>query len=367
MILLDGTVPPSMVESQVLMKHPVILYDAKSVHRPSIALPYDIILMIWEFLGDDKHSLSSCALVCRSWTTPCQKYLFEHFVVNLRLSYIWGFYPSVDAAKDMPPLSLKIASYVRHLTIQPTKGPDGRFPLPKSVLTIEIIVAILRNLTNLHSLSIHHVDLRRPPPSRFEPIHVRKSSMIPRLHFENAYIGAEAFRVFTMFSEIKELSFSFCGTVLLPEEDTKIEQVIHASPAALRVSTFRIANADLESVMEYFARLFHIPSMQCYTEVFQTLTFGYTEFEHCIRFLQNPELCLSEIRLDFSLWSHTCMSEFLPDSWNNDSRVSNISTSRLGLDQTQRSLCINLSGDHTTRRSSRLRRRQLHMVSRQDH
>lgn len=299
-----------MAESTILLEHrehhPVLM-DGSDI----IVLPFDILFIVWEYLKGDKPSLSSCALVCRSWAFPCQQRIFEHFVVNLLIPLHWGFFPPIDVAKGLPPLSPRLSGYVKHLTIQPTRDPNGHFPLPKSVLTVDIIDIIMRNLTNLDSLSIQHMDLRRSTVASFDPsLFVHKKPFLSRLHFENAYIGAEAFRLLTLFSEIKELCFSFCGTVLLPEEEIKIERAIHAVPEGLCVSAFRTANADLDSVMKYFTRLFHMPSLKCFTEIFQTLAFGYIEYDQCMMFLQNPLLTLSEIRLDFSLWSHICMCEF---------------------------------------------------------
>lgn len=276
------------------------------------SLPLDILFLIWDYLKRDKSSLSSCSLVCRSWATPCQKNIFEYFVVNLRLTHVWGFHPPIDVVRAMPPLSLRLASYVKHLVIQPQRGRDGSFPLPKAVITVEIIDRILSNLNNLRTISIQHVDLRRPPASKWDPtlcVHTRRPS-ISRLHFDNVYIGSEAFRLLTMFSEIGELSMRFCGTVLLPGEDTKLEEVARAT-SGLRVYSFRTANADLDSVMEPFSRLLYMPTVRSYTQIFQTLAFGYTEYHHCMAFLRHRKLNLSEIRLDFSLWSHTCICKLL--------------------------------------------------------
>ncbi|KAJ3557738.1 hypothetical protein NM688_g1305 [Phlebia brevispora] len=111
---------------------------------PIQRLPQEISDMIIDFLHEDKQSLKTCSLVCRSWTDAAQYHILYTF--RLIAEPKKGGY----TVQLRPLLEHPVGSHIRELILTP--GPSRYSPL--SEFTIDVLLIVLQSLPFLRSLSL---------------------------------------------------------------------------------------------------------------------------------------------------------------------------------------------------------------------
>ena len=195
-----------------------------------VQLPTEVHLLIIEELGEDKKSLSSCSLVCRSWLAVSRRCLFRVIQVSSTKdgSRAGRFDLFLQVLENSSSLTDNAGKYVRRLTVKgevpevsddPLEDEEATYvlwvPLP-----LETLARIISSMPHLQHLTLERLLFFRchPPNQGLDALTLRALEVLNIYHCSSITRDiSHLLDVVCMFSEVKQWTVHCGPWALLPD------------------------------------------------------------------------------------------------------------------------------------------------------